>query len=335
MTIYDIAERAGVSTATVSRVVNGTGNVSPKTRERVLAVIREANYTPSVFARGMGTRSMRTVGILCADIAHPFMAKAVSLLQRPLHERGYECILSCTGLEHDDKRNHVRRLLAKSIDALVLVGSKYENPDSDATEPDYVREAAERVPVFLVNGHVPGSNVFCTYDDDYEIARDVTARFVAQGRRRVLFLADSPAYCVLRRLRGYEAALRDAGLEPAPELELFTKVDAHYVRDMLLERSDLVFDAVLASEDDMGIGAVKYAQARGLAVPDELAICGFNNTPLATSCTPELTSVDNRLADQCRITVENLLMALDGNASGILRETKLPAQLVMRETTSF
>ena len=103
---------------------------------------------------------------------------------------------------------------------------------------------------------------------------------------------------------------------------------------MLLERS-LDFDTVLASDDDMGIGAVKYAQAKGLAAPDDLAICGFNNMPLAESCTPELTSVDNRLADQCRINVDNPLMALEGNRDGILRETKLSAQLVLRETTGF
>lgn len=334
MTIYDIAELAGVSTATVSRVVNGTGNVSEKTRKKVLAVIQEANYTPNVFARGMGTRSMRTIGILCADIAHPFMAKAVSLLQKPLHDRGYDCILSCTGLEHDDKLEHVRRLLAKSIDALVLVGSKYEDPNSDEVEPDYIAEAAAQVPVFLVNGHVPGSNVFCTYGNDFEITREITRRFLDQGRRRILFLSDSPTYCVLRRMRGYEAALGDAGTGSS-KLEVFTRVDAHYARDMLLERSDLAFDAVVATEDDLAIAAVKYAQARGLSIPGDLAICGFNNTPLASSCNPELTSVENRLADQCRITVENLLMALEGNAGGILRETKLPAQLVLRETTDF
>ena len=334
MTIYDIAKLAGVSTATVSRVVNNAGNVSEKTRQKVLAVIREANYTPSVFARGMGTRSMRTVGLLVSNISHPFMASAVSMLQKPLHDHGYDCILSCTGSEQNDKLEHTRRLLAKSIDALIYVGSRYEDPTSTDVEPDYVAEAAARVPVFFVNGRAPGENVFCTYGNDFEISREVTRRFIAQGRTQVLFLADSPTYCMLRRLRGYEAALEDAGIGADGRLEVFTKIDAHYVRDMLLER-DLAFDAVLASEDDMGIGAVKYAQAKGLSVPGDLAVCGFNNTPLAESCTPELTSVDNRLADQCRITVDNLLMALEGNREGILRDTKLAAQLVLRETTDF
>lgn len=335
MTIYDIAKMAGVSTATVSRVVNGTDKVSKKTQEKVRSVIRASNYTPSVFARGMGTNSMRSIGLLCADIAHPFMANAVSLLQKPLHAHGYDCILSCTGLEHEDKLEHTRRLLAKSIDTLVYIGSKYEDPTSDTIEPDYIAEAAQHIPVFLINGHVPGENVYCTYGDDFEVTREITRRFIAQGRKRILFLSDSPTYCVLRRLHGYEAALAEAGLDPSQKIEVFTQVDAHYTRDVLLERTDLNFDAVVATEDGLAIGAVKYARARGLCVPDDLAICGFNNTQLATSSTPELTSVDNRLADQCRITVENLLMALEDNTEGILRETKLPAQIISRETTNF
>ena len=335
MTIYDIAKLAGVSTATVSRVVNNSGSVSEKTRRKVLSVIREADYTPSIFAQGMGTKSMRTIGILCADIAHPFMANAVSLLQRSLHAHGYDCILSCTDLESDSKLEHARRLLSKSIDALILVGSKYEDPTCEAVEPGYVAEAAERIPVFIVNGHVPGTNVYCTYCNDYEITRDVTRRFIAQGRQRVLFLSDSPTYCVLRRLRGYEAALDEAGIGGSDELEVFTRMDAHYARDVLLERQTLKFDAVVATEDDLAIGAVKYAQARGLSVPGDLSVCGFNDTQLAISSTPELTSVNNLLADQCRITVENLLMALKGDTRGILRETELSAQVVARETTGF
>jgi LacI family transcriptional regulator/LacI family asc operon transcriptional repressor len=336
MTIYDIARIAGVSTATVSRVVNNTGNVSKKTRQRVLNVIHEANYTPNVFARGMGTNSMRTIGILCADIAHPFMAKAVSLLQKPLHEHGYDCILSCTGLEHDDKLEHIQRLLSKSIDALVLIGSKYEDPTSDEIEPDYIAEAAKHIPVFLVNGHVPGKNVFCTYSNDFEITREVTRRFIAQGRQRILFLSDFPAYCVLRRLHGYEAALQEIGITTSSELEVFTRVDVHYTRDVLFEHNDLKFDAVVATEDDLAIGALKYALLKGLSIPKDIAICGFNNTHLSISSTPELTSVDNRLADQCQITVDNLLIALESEVGvGILHEIKLPAQIVSRETTNF
>lgn len=97
MNIYDIADMAGVSIATVSRVVNGSPNVSEKTKKKVLDVIEKADYTPNVFARGLGLDSMKTIGILCPDISDLYMAEAVSALEKKLHEHGYDCILGCSG----------------------------------------------------------------------------------------------------------------------------------------------------------------------------------------------------------------------------------------------
>ncbi len=336
MTIYDIAERAGVSIATVSRVVNGSSNVSAKTKGRVLAVIEESGYTPNVFARGLGTDSMKTVGLLCSDIGHPFMAQAVSLLESALAGRGYDCILACTGLDENRKLANVRRLLAKRIDALVLISSKYENPEDCRVQPDYVAEAAAAVPVFVVNGCIPGERVYCTASTDFDITRDVTAAMLRAGRRHILFLSDAPEYVVLRRKRGYEAALIDAGIDIDPALEIVARNDIRYAEQLLNQRSEegLFFDGVMATEDDLAIGALKFAAHHGISVPEDLDVCGYNNTPLALSCTPELTSIDNQLEAQCHETVENLLSALEGTAE-IVRERVFPAQLVRRQTTSF
>ena len=97
MNIYDIAKLANVSIATVSRVVNNSTKVSPKTKEKVLAVMKENEYTPNAFARGLGLGSMKTVGIICPNIDDIYMAKAVSYLERNLHAHGYDCILGCSG----------------------------------------------------------------------------------------------------------------------------------------------------------------------------------------------------------------------------------------------
>ena len=97
MNIYDIAKLSGVSIATVSRVVNGSPKVSGQTREKVLAVMEEYNYTPNVFARGLGLGSMQTIGIICPDVSDAYMARAVAFLERRLKEYGYDCILYCSG----------------------------------------------------------------------------------------------------------------------------------------------------------------------------------------------------------------------------------------------
>ena len=119
MNIYDIAKLANVSIATVSRVVNNSPKVSPKTKEKVLAVMKENEYTPNAFARGLGLGSMKTVGIICPNIDDIYMAKAVSYLERNLHAHGYDCILGCSGFKQEEKEDYVRLLLSKKIDTLI------------------------------------------------------------------------------------------------------------------------------------------------------------------------------------------------------------------------
>ena len=147
MNIYDIAKLANVSIATVSRVVNNSPKVSPKTKEKVLAVMKENEYTPNAFARGLGLGSMKTVGIICPNIDDIYMAKAVSYLEQNLHAHGYDCILGCSGFKQEEKVDYVRLLLSKKIDTLILVGSTYAGNGKDESDTDYITLAKEMIAV--------------------------------------------------------------------------------------------------------------------------------------------------------------------------------------------
>ena len=125
MNIYDIAKLAGVSIATVSRVVNNSPNVSERTKQRVLAVMEEHHYTPNVFARGLGLDSMKTIGIVCPDVRDAYVAGLVASLEGRLREYGYDCILYCSGYKKEKKEQAVELILQKRIDALVLAGATY------------------------------------------------------------------------------------------------------------------------------------------------------------------------------------------------------------------
>ena len=120
MNIYDVSERAGVSIATVSRVLNGNPNVSEKTRNRVLEIMDELGYTPNVFARGLGLNTMKTVGIMCSDSSDPYLANAIYYLERELRSHGYDSILCCTGTSLENKRQYFELLLSKRVDAMIL-----------------------------------------------------------------------------------------------------------------------------------------------------------------------------------------------------------------------
>lgn len=334
MNIYDVAKLSGVSIATVSRVVNGSDKVSAKTKEKVLAVMKESGYTPNVFARGLGLDSMKTIGIMCPDISDAFIAQAVAFLENRLHQYGYDCILSCSGYKVEEKKKHMTLLLSKRIDALILVGSTYAGHGNADNKLDYIYEAAKSTPVFLINGVIEGDNIYCCYGDDFHAVHDVTSALIRQGKKRILFLCDSYSYSARRKLAGYEAALSDAGYPVLNELKFYTKNRIHYVRDQLLEAENLEFDSVVATDDCLAIGALKYAKMKGLRIPEDISITGYNNSQLSVGCEPELTSVDNHLEKLCNDTIDNMLKLFAGEEDIPFR-MEVPCKIKKRCTTTF
>ncbi len=335
MNIYDIAEKSGVSIATVSRVVNGSDKVSEKTKQKVLAVMNEESYVPNVFAKGMAQNSMKTIGILCPDIADDYMAKSVSYLEESLRENGYDCILGCSGHEQKSKEEHVSLLLSKRIDALILVGSTYSGRHAGEKEVRYIKEAAKRTPVFLINGWIDGENIYCTNADDYQAMYDVTTALIRRQKKRILFLYNSQSFSANQKMKGYEQALIDADYPVLGDLKFFTKNKIHQARDLLLTYKNLEFDAVVATEDGLAIAAMKYAKAKDIKIPDELSIVGYNNSPLSIACEPELTSVNSSIEEQCSITVRNMLDVLNQKTENTAKRTVIPCEIVKRSTTDF
>ena len=244
--------------------------------------MKENDYTPNVFARGLGLDSMKTVGIICPNIADSYMAKAVAYLESSLHSYGYDCILGCSGFGQEEKQNYVNMLLSKRIDTLVLVGSTYAGNGKDEYDTNYIREAAKKTPVFMINGRVRGDNIYCACADDYQATYEVTKSMIRRGRERILFMYDSDSFSGRQKMKGYEAALADAGYPIRGELKFRTKNDIEYTKNLLLEYSrTLEFDGVLATEDAMAIGAVKYAKVKAISVPEELSISGYNDSIMA------------------------------------------------------
>lgn len=329
--IYDISRRAGVSIATVSRVLNDNPHVSAETRERVLAVMNACGYVPNAFARGLGLNTMKTIGLLCPDASDPYQARALSELERAFRAKGYDCLLSCTGKALSDRAAGVEQLRGRHVDGLVLMGSSFIENEEEGNA--YIRQAAEHMPVLLLNGAYSCPNVYCVLCDDRRATREATAYLTTNGRRRILYLHHSRNYSGLRKLEGYRDGLMAAGL-PVDErlIALFEgdKADAHSVRDALLalDAGGLAFDAVLTSEDTLAVGAIKYARAAGRRVPEDLMVIGYNNSAVCRYCEPELTSVDNRLHAVC----ERLAVTMTGVLSGeeMPQRTVFAGELVCR-----
>lgn len=333
MNIYDVSQKAGVSIATVSRVLNGNPNVSENTRKKVLNVMHEIGYTPNVFARGLGLNTMHTIGIMCADSSDPFLANAVYYLEQNLRKNGYDSFLCCTGYDLVNKQKYLQLLLSKRVDAIILVGSSF----LEATKKDnsYITAAAETIPVMLINGYLNHPNIFCTLCDDYQAVYDATSRLLEQGRKDILYLYTSRSYSGLQKLSGYKGGITANNLPLREELMLACPNGITETKEILLEayENGLRFDAIVASEDQLAVAAVKFAKQINLTIPEKLAIIGYNNSILSACTDPELTSIDNHVETLCMTTISTLMRVLEGY--DLPNKTTISNDIVIRNTTNF
>ena len=322
ITIYDISQKAGVSIATVSRVINGSGNVRPSTQQKVMDIIKEYDYVPNAFARGMGLNSIKTVGILCADSSDLYLAKAVYLLEQELQANGYEALLCCTGYNLDIRKNYLNLLLSKKVDSIILVGSNFIAPTE--IENAYIADAAQQVPIMLLNAAYHYSNVYSTVCDEHAAMYEAAAAMIDSGIRDVIYIYNSDSYSGTRKRRGVQDAMKERGIAD------FSKYIYRYNGK---PDSGITFHGVIASEDSLAIGCMKYAQRRGLRVPEDLSVIGCNNSILTDCCTPELTSVDNRLETLAHQLVQTMLCVIAGEE--MPTKAVFSGRLVKRGTTLF
>lgn len=336
LTIYDISQKAGVSTATVSRVLNGSGNVSPSTQKKVMAVIEKYDYIPNAFARGMGLRSLRTIGILCADSSDLFAAKAIYLLEQELQASGYEALLCCTGYNLGVKKNYLNLILSKKVDSIILVGSNFIAPSQ--LENEYIAEAASQVPIMLLNASYNHPNVYSILCDDYNAMYEASSSMIDSGIPDILYLYNSESYSGLKKLKGFQDAWREKNDGNSSNNTCYYKGKPDSINDIAdfveqTAQKGLSFHGVIAADDSLAIGAIKYAQRKGFSIPKDFSVIGYNNSILTGCCSPELTSVDNCLEMQTHQLVQTLLHVLAGEE--VPNKVIFSGKLIKRNTTQF
>lgn len=335
MNIYDISQRAGVSIATVSRVINNSSHVSEATRKKVMKVIESSGYVPNAFARGLGLGSMKTVGLLCPDASDPYHAMAISMLEKSFRECGYDCLLQCTDDTTESRRNGVESLRTRRVDGMVLIGSVFV----EANEHDnrYIIETAQTMPVVIMGAELDGENVYSVLCDDEQATCMAVHALLEGGAKDILYLYHAATFSGRRKLAGFYRGLKECGRELTgamvksvpPEVE----GDLSRIRDLLLnlDRGGMKFDAVLTSEDPLAVGALKYARAAGRTIPDDLKVMGYNNSSICQMTEPELSSVDSHLSAVTQNVVSTMMDVLSGKAAR--QRQMLGADLVHRATT--
>lgn len=330
MNIYDISKQAGVSIATVSRVLNNNKNVSPKTRDKVLQVMKDAGYTPNAFARGLGLNTMHTIGILCADSSDAYLSAAVYYLEQCLRQHNYDSLLCCTGYELQTRRKYMNLLLSKRVDAIILVGSNFVEIDS--AKNDYILQCAKEVPIIILGGFIDAPNIYCVSCDDYNAIYHATHTVLRWGYKRPVYLGRLLSYGGLRKQEGYTQAMIDAGFSSENIRHYQLNASIVPAKTNIAELYQKApFDAVLTSDDELAVSTLKFAFEQHLQLPKDLCIIGYNNSSLGLCCEPELSTIDNRVEDISVTAVEILMRVLDNRLPA--NHTLFPANLILRRST--
>ncbi|HYD55253.1 MAG TPA: LacI family DNA-binding transcriptional regulator [Gemmatimonadaceae bacterium] len=325
VTIRQVAREAGVSVATVSRVLNASGPVSAETSRRIRDVAARLRYAPNEAARALTRSRTHTIGVLLPDIYGEFFSEVIRGIDQRTRREGYHLLVSGS---HDDPAEMEAALSAMRgrVDGLLLMFP-------DAAAQASLGDLAHDVPFVLINGAARQERASVVAMDNAGGARAVVRHLLALGHTRIATITGAPGNSdAAERLRGYREALRAARVERPAELEVagdFTEDGGHLAMRRLLELSDRP-TAVFAANDSMAIGALGAVREAGLVVPDDVAVVGFDDIPIARYVTPPLSSIRVAIDELGRLAAERLFEALEAGEDHRPTRDVLPAQLIVR-----
>ncbi|MET9413207.1 LacI family DNA-binding transcriptional regulator [Streptomyces klenkii] len=323
--IKDVAERAGVSVATVSRVLNGRSPVA-ETRERVLAAVAELGYRPDAVARALRTARTRTLGLVISDLRNPFFTELADAVEQEARRLGYSLIIGNAGESTRQQDDHIRTLLDRRIDGLLV--------SSAGTGSAMLREAAGAgTPLVLLDRTVPGVTAPCVRAEGRAALTELAAHLAALGRRRpAVIVAPAGTPVGDERLELFRAALAAHGIALPPErVGASPDLRPEGGREVMRRLLDLAEppDAVLATDNLMALGALDEVRARGLRIPSDVALVAFDDVAWFAHLDPPLTAVAQPTRALGEAAVHTLLERIEGReAPSVL----LPARLVPRRS---
>ncbi|MFP3838704.1 catabolite control protein A [Bacillus safensis] len=288
VTIYDVAREANVSMATVSRVVNGNPNVKPTTRKKVLEAIDRLGYRPNAVARGLASKKTTTVGVIIPDISSIFYSELARGIEDIATMYKYNIILSNSDQNTDKELHLLNTMLGKQVDGIVFMGGNI----TDVHVEEFKRSPVPIVLAASVEEQAQTPSVNINYE---QAIYDSVQLLVEKGHKRIAFVSGPMSEPInsVRKLAGYKRALEEAGI--AFDDVLVAEGDYSYDSGIealahLLEESDKP-TAVIAATDEMALGVIHGAQDRGVSIPEDLEVIGFDNTRLSLMVRPQLTTV--------------------------------------------
>lgn len=328
-TIIEVAKVAGVSKATVSRVLSGNGYVSQEKREKVYQAIAATDFRPNLLARNLATKSSQTIGLVITNTLYTgsYFSELMQHSARLMEQQGRQLLLVDGKHSAEEERAAIQFLLDLRCDGVIIYPRFLTTDEMDSII------AQHKHPILVINRRLRQHDSYCIYSDQQHSSSAAVEQLIALGHREIAFITgslDSPTG--RERLAGYHAALTKHGIAVEDALVVEGKWQAQNgmtaVEQLLKQGRN--FTALVASNDDMAVGALKALAAAQIAVPAQVAVIGFDDIPLAPFTIPALSSVKMPVTEMIQETIERLISMLDG---GEMRNDKTFAgELIMRES---
>ena len=328
VTIYDIAERAGVSASTVSRVINNYPYVKKSTRDKVLKILAESNYVPNETARNLVNQTTRMVGILIADVRTTHHTDGVYYVEHEFSKKGYSCIIYNTGVEPERAVACIQRLSQKKIDAVVMIGSVYQNDEVAKAIKTYLPST----PIAICNGFIDADNVYGVVSDERTGVSDCVKLLANKGLRNAAFIYNRITPSNQEKIEGFRLGCslymkEGKGLVVDGGESIESEMAA--TERLLSENPDV--DSIIFSEDYVAMIGMHALYKMGRRIPEDISVIGINNSRQAEITNPSLTSLDNMLYESSLMAVRNIIHVLDGEYA--TKKIVLCTKIVERDST--
>ena len=326
-TIKDVARKAGVSTATVSRTLNNVGPVDEKTRHHVRMIARKLNYIPNALGRGLSTKRTGAIGLLLPDLFGEFFSEILRGSDQTAQQSHFHLLFSNSHTNKDELRAALLSMSGR-VDGLVIMSPYLDRETLNQNVP-------QSLPVVLLDCHVDSDGFDSINIDNFDGALEMTQHLLSHGHRRIAIITGTEGnFDAGERLHGYREALHAHGVQFDPQLQVpgdFTEASGYDAAKKLLALSPRP-SAIFASNDSMAIGALSALRDQRIQLPEEMALAGFDDVPIAAYLTPNLSSVQMDIHNLGVQAIQTAVHAICNKNVHRKQQVVLKTRLSLRES---
>ncbi len=326
MTIYEIAKEAKTSPSSVSRYLNHV-KIKEETKKRIEAVLKKYNFKPNPLARGLVSKSMKTIGIITIDIRNNHYANTAYTFEQEFRKRGYRIIIFNIADHFERSTEYIRNLLSYNVAGIALIGSIF-NQFNDNTE---IMNMLKGIPVVCANGQLNLPNAFSLLSDD-KYGCELSVKYLYEkGRRNIFLIVDSYTDSALNKIAGFKESLSRYGLYSDKNIiKTYSGIDGGAIAVKMLKKLNCDFDAIVCIEDILAVGTINCLKELGYDVGIDVDVIGFNNTLYASMTHPSLTTVDTKPKLQAELLSEMLDDCIKNSKS--VETITIKPELVLRKS---